>query len=249
MRSLAVLAVAVFVGGCASRTPSSKLAFAAPLDDVDPDTHLTQLPRGQAAPGHADAAVRVFAHGLPCSGALVGPNLVLTAQHCVAAREDGDVPPGFIWVELGGGGLPWGRVRARRVALCEGWTGGAAFDVAAIVLETPVPDVVPFALGTATEGDVVHADGFGTGMVIRPMPLTAWHTFQSTRSERVGSTSAVTDEVVAVAMGSHGGDSGSPLLNDRGELVGITSHGREGETALTLAARVDACPTMLRDAR
>ncbi len=253
MRSfLSIVVVAAFVGGCGHAAPSPRLTLAAQLDDDDPDTHLTDLPRGQAAPGNADAVVRVIAHGVPCSGALVGPKLVLTAQHCVAGRDGDEVdvtlPPGYVWIELGGAGLPWGRVRARKLVTCEGWMGSAAFDVAALVLEAPVPDVTPLRLGTIAEGDLVSARGFGTGMVVRSMPLTPWHTFDSTRSSRQGKTVAVVDEVIAVEMPTHGGDSGGPILNADGELVAITSHGREGDKPLTLGARVDACATMIGDA-
>jgi hypothetical protein len=253
-----LVALGAFVGGCASTAPSPRLTLAAQVEDDDPDTHLTDLPHGQAAPGTTDAVVRVIAHGAVCSGALVGPNLVLTAQHCVAGRDGNDadvlLPPGFVWVELGGDPLPWGRVRARRLVPCAGWDGSAAYDVAALVLDAPVPDVTPLPIGVAADGEAMRRLGFGTGMVTRVIPQTPWRTFEAHRNAIAGSLTAQDDAVVVLDVGAHGGDSGGPIVNARGELVALTAVGREGATdgtgggPLTVGARVDACPSMFRDA-
>ena len=106
-RVVAAVAVVTLVGGCAE-SASPRLTLAAKLADDDPDTHLTDLPRGQAGP--EDGIVRVMAHGAVCSGVLVSTKVVLTAQHCVAGRDgaevDSVIPAGWVWVELGAEPLP-----------------------------------------------------------------------------------------------------------------------------------------------
>jgi protease YdgD len=86
-----------------------------------------------------------------CSGVLVGPDLVLTAGHCVRGAVD---DPASIRFDAGwSGGKPAGRGRGAEVILSG--AEGLAGDIALMVLEVPFPAEVarPIVLaGPAPDG-------------------------------------------------------------------------------------------------
>ena len=67
-----------------------------------------------------DAIVRVVGE-VSCSGTLIADDLVLTAHHCVAERDENgavltrDLQATSVHVELGGDDLPWGEVRVKAI--------------------------------------------------------------------------------------------------------------------------------------
>lgn len=88
-----------------------------------------------------DYVVRIVVGSVTCSGALIQEDRVLTAHHCVAARDANgsvlgrNVPPEQVRVELGGDYLPWGEVGVRAVlAPSCGYVSGDG-DLAVLVLE------------------------------------------------------------------------------------------------------------------
>ena len=88
-----------------------------------------------------DYVVRIVVGSVTCSGALIQDDRVLTAHHCVAARDSNgnvlarDVRPEQVRVELGGDYLPWGEVGVRAVlAPTCGYVSGDG-DLAVLVLE------------------------------------------------------------------------------------------------------------------
>ena len=66
-----------------------------------------------------EPVLRVVAGDVSCTGTLIYENQVLTAHHCVSARDElgrvlsRDVSPEEVTVELGGDYLPWGEVGVR----------------------------------------------------------------------------------------------------------------------------------------
>jgi len=79
-----------------------------------------------------DAIVRIVGEGnVTCTGTLIADDRVLTAHHCVAARDKKghvlprDVSPDELQIELGGDELPWGEVKVRAIVapLC-GYVSG-----------------------------------------------------------------------------------------------------------------------------
>jgi hypothetical protein len=99
------LVLMVALGGCAHYP---HLALSTQLR-LEADTRLFDLGDRRAEPD--DWVVRVVGRGAVCSGALVAPDVVVTAQHCTTYDADGSpYALNDLRVELGGDYLPWGRV-------------------------------------------------------------------------------------------------------------------------------------------
>ncbi len=125
-------------GAGPSSVPAALGDQSAPFLD-DASHELGALPPSLA--NDDDYVVRIVVGSLTCSGALIQDDRVLTAHHCVAARDENgrslnrNVQPGQVRVELGGDYLPWGEatVRALLTPSC-GYVSGEG-DLAILVLD------------------------------------------------------------------------------------------------------------------
>lgn len=123
------------------------------------------------APGDAPWSVALTARGhLGCGGALIAPDRVLTAAHCVQG-----VDPARVHLRLGGGRWQQGRELAWRGAVFpvsyrtlpspvepdDALRAGAVDDVAVLLLRKPVTDVAP--VGVATGEPVVGEQAVTVG--------------------------------------------------------------------------------------
>lgn len=189
-----------------------------------------------------EPVLRVVSGSVSCSGTLIYENQVLTAHHCVSARDaDGnvihrDVDPEHVIVELGGDYLPWAEVGVRAVVAPScGYAAGHG-DIAILVLETKVrANTATPRLDTPPE----------VGEQVRPVGFGRCDTNGIRRRQRSGGAIAVVDsDRFKLDAAICPGDSGGPALSvERGDVVGVISasamHEGKGELRRSEFTRLD----------
>ena len=105
-----------------------------------------------------------------------------------------------------------------------------AWDLAAVVIWKPTAMPIPLAATPPAPGDALTIAGYGRG------PYRA----QTGRcTEYLSPAEGYPREFVELSVGARQGDSGGPILNDRGELAGVLFGQTSGRT-------IGACSTRLR---
>lgn len=201
-----------------------------------------------------DAIVRLVAGDVTCSGTLIAEDLVLTAHHCVSARDergrvmDQDIAPEKLQVELGGSHLPWGEVSTRAIVSPDcGYERGEG-DIAIVVLSRKLvgmPTITPHLDGPPPKGETILPWGYGRCALSRE----AVHL--------VSRTGGAVDSIYrAEFLGNAAicpGDSGGPALTMNDELVGVVStsvmDNDETTTGLTHYTRLDVWRGLFAAAR
>ncbi|MFW5739958.1 MAG: S1 family peptidase [Myxococcota bacterium] len=197
---------------------------------------------GEHAPDETEV-VGLLTGGSACSGTLIAPNLVLTAQHCVAATPDGPVSCGDTsfgpirdnTMSVTTRDTVLGIVRhvVREVHVPSDATDVCGGDVAVMILDdlvepeeawpippridqSPVADEWYRAVGFGATND----NGSGSGLRRERRDLRVWcvgqecsKVYQVQPNEWMGET------------GICPGDSGGPAIDEQGRVIGITSRG------------------------
>jgi V8-like Glu-specific endopeptidase len=172
-----------------------------------------------------------------CSGALVAPNVVLTARHCVSVQTStqvtcdqngvsatppdfgADEPIGIIHVFTGASPSLLGTPAANAVAVFhDAGNTLCNLDLALIVLDTPITGIEPLKVrlsGAVTTGESTRTVGYGENDQNAPI---------GTRFRK--------DDVTVLAVGSTVSASGTPLGSNEFEMGESMCEGDSGGPAM-----------------
>lgn len=223
-----------------------------PLEEIDPDAPVSAdqaIAHGASDRGRHPSVVALLAEDHLCTAAVVAPDVVLTARHCVAellgegvacpsrvAQVGKTIPAESLFVHLGDDvrkGPPAARGRAVFVpdsdVLCDA-------DIALVALDRPLalkPLSIARQIAPRVGGHVVSV-GYGQIGAAGGEGVRRFRTDVSIL--RVSASEFVVDESTCP------GDSGGPALDaDTGEILGVVSRGSrvcDGTGARNIYTRV-----------
>jgi hypothetical protein len=242
----AVIATAIGALGCVK--PATRPVIAVPAARPEGDGRpLRLLPPFELATPE-DAIVRITGE-VTCTGTLIADDRVLTAHHCISARDaagralDHDKEPQEITVELGGDYLPWGEVTVRAIVAPDcGYASGDG-DIAILVLSRHLIGIPTTTVRLEAEpqrNEELRILGFGR-CALSPdgihRALRSTNPIQSIASGHIVSTASICP-----------GDSGGPVYSIQGDLVGVVSasvmDGDDTTEGLSIFTRVDVWPQL-----
>lgn len=241
-----LLALAATLSGCVEPTQRPVVAIPAARSQGEGRPLRIEPPIYGVA--KLDAIVRVVSD-VTCTGTLIADDRVLTAHHCVAARDasgaalEHDKAPEEIGIELGGDYLPWGEVTVRAIVAPDcGYRAGHG-DIAILVLSRHLIGVPtsPIRIEAPPERkDKVELYGFGRCALTK---------------DAIHRVSRSADLIDAVAPGHFSapasvcpGDSGGPVYSKKGDLIGVISasvmDGDDSTMGTSIFTRVDIWPQL-----
>lgn len=241
----AIVSTLLSVVGCFQPTQRAVIAVPAARKQVEGrPIHL--LPPFELVSAR-DSIVRVVTHDATCTGTLIADDRVLTAHHCVSARDkrgrvlQQNKSPEEIQIELGGDYLPWGEVTVRAIVAPEcGYASGDG-DIAILVLER---HLIGMPLSSARieappeSKDDLAVFGFGRCAL---SPDAIHRTVRD-----AGKIDSVFGGHFVAQASICPGDSGGPVYSSRGDLIGVISasvmDGDDRTQGLSLFTRVDVWP-------
>ncbi len=207
-----------------------------------------------------DAVVRFVTDGnVTCTGTLIADDRVLTAHHCISARDargrvlDHDVAPGDITVELGTDYLPWAEVKVRAIVAPQcGYVSGEG-DIAILVLARHL-----IGMPTATCADSApNKDGvvvpYGFGRCVMAREGVHLDKERPREADPIRAVSAGDFEALASICP---GDSGGPVYDHppptKRSVIGVISAAvmdGAGNKGVSLFTRVDVWSSLFAAAQ
>ena len=256
--SVVVTALA-FGAGCAAESASTDNG-----SDSQPNTNLVLGAETKIFAGTTDndakgasnvVALKVGAEGdyQLCSGALIAPNVVLTARHCVAKsltktvscdenglstngkHVSGNLPADHVSVYTGSAPQFDQPSEAKATAIISNLSDTLCDeDIALVVLDTEIADVEPFAVRIGAKAPVVNGEtvkSIGYGQNDKKMALGTRFRKDNVAVLAMGrgvskSQTALGPHEFEVGKSICEGDSGGPAVSEEtGAIIGVVSRG------------------------
>jgi MYXO-CTERM domain-containing protein len=252
LRSLAALAVLALPACAPLEGPGDELD-----DEVTGEGRLT-IKGGYEEPNYPSVVgIADFQHGSICTGSLIGPNLVLTARHCVSTTQN-EAPGGGIICSQSTSAAPFNASAFAVTTKPDMYSSSYAdwHDVAEVVTlpidtnlfcgndqaililkenlapEEAVP-MIPRVDSMLAKGELYDAVGYG--MINDTNQNSAGIrrrrddlAVYCAETECVGVSAYVKDSEWIGDTGICSGDSGGPAIDKQGRVVGVTSRGGAG---------------------